>query len=77
MLEVCIWSWLGPASSVSACTYCRPSVPALAHYDDDIFRPQHLGGSNLGISEATVMLETISESGAGVAGAQTIHAKWI
>jgi acyl-CoA dehydrogenase len=36
--------------------------------------PEELGGANLGISEATMMLQTISESGAGVAGAQTVHA---
>ncbi|KAH8110402.1 acyl-CoA dehydrogenase NM domain-like protein [Phellopilus nigrolimitatus] len=39
-----------------------------------ICMPQELGGSELGVSEATVMLETISESGAGIAGSQTIHA---
>lgn len=38
-------------------------------------RPQELGGSGLGISEAMVMVATIAESGAGIAGAQTIHAK--
>ncbi|KAF7359535.1 Acyl-CoA dehydrogenase fadE12 [Mycena sanguinolenta] len=37
--------------------------------------PEELGGSGLGISEATVMMQTISEtSGAGMAGAQSIHA---
>lgn len=36
--------------------------------------PQSLGGSGLGISEATVMMQTIAESGAGMAGAQSIHA---
>ncbi|KAJ8071390.1 hypothetical protein OCU04_001711 [Sclerotinia nivalis] len=36
--------------------------------------PEELGGSGLGISEATMMLHTISESGAGMAGAQSIHA---
>ena len=36
--------------------------------------PQELGGSGLGISEATMMLQTISQSGAGMAGAQSIHA---
>ncbi|ESZ99081.1 acyl-CoA dehydrogenase [Sclerotinia borealis F-4128] len=36
--------------------------------------PDELGGSGLGISEATMMLHTISESGAGMAGAQSIHA---
>ncbi|RGP65906.1 acyl- dehydrogenase [Fusarium longipes] len=36
--------------------------------------PESLGGSDLGISEATVMLQTIAESGAGMAGAQSIHA---
>ncbi|RNJ59762.1 hypothetical protein D7B24_001487 [Verticillium nonalfalfae] len=36
--------------------------------------PESLGGSGLGISEATMMMQTISESGAGMAGAQSIHA---
>jgi acyl-CoA dehydrogenase len=36
--------------------------------------PEALGGSGLGISEATMMLQTIAESGAGMAGAQAIHA---
>ncbi|KAK4911097.1 hypothetical protein LTR49_020264 [Elasticomyces elasticus] len=36
--------------------------------------PESLGGSGLGISEATMMLQSIAESGAGLAGAQSIHA---
>lgn len=36
--------------------------------------PENLGGAGLGISEATMMLQTISQSGAGMAGAQSIHA---
>ena len=36
--------------------------------------PETLGGSGLGISEATMMMQTITESGAGMAGAQAIHA---
>ena len=36
--------------------------------------PEALGGSGLGISEATMMMQTITESGAGMAGAQSIHA---
>ena len=36
--------------------------------------PEDIGGSGLGISEATMMLQTISQSGAGIAGAQTLHA---
>ena len=36
--------------------------------------PENLGGAGLGISEATMMLQTIAESGAGMAGAQSIHA---
>ncbi|OAL52280.1 acyl-CoA dehydrogenase NM domain-like protein [Pyrenochaeta sp. DS3sAY3a] len=36
--------------------------------------PEELGGAGLGISEATMMLHTVSESGAGIAGAQSIHA---
>lgn len=39
-----------------------------------IAMPEELGGSGLGISEATIMLQTISQSGAGIAGAQSIHA---
>ena len=35
---------------------------------------ENFGGSGLGIAEATMMLQTISQSGAGIAGAQTIHA---
>lgn len=36
--------------------------------------PEELGGAGMGISEATMMLQTIAESGAGLAGAQSIHA---
>ncbi|MCJ1364860.1 hypothetical protein MMC16_003977 [Acarospora aff. strigata] len=36
--------------------------------------PEDLGGAGLGISEATMMLHTISQSGAGISGAQSIHA---
>ena len=36
--------------------------------------PEDLGGAGLGIAEATMMLQTIAESGAGLAGAQSIHA---
>ncbi|KAL8828198.1 MAG: hypothetical protein Q9191_002725 [Dirinaria sp. TL-2023a] len=36
--------------------------------------PENLGGAGLGISDATIMLQTISQSGAGIAGAQSIHA---
>ena len=36
--------------------------------------PTQYGGANLGISEACIMLQTIAESGAGVSGAQSIHA---
>ncbi|PWN46502.1 acyl-CoA dehydrogenase NM domain-like protein [Violaceomyces palustris] len=39
-----------------------------------ICMPPELGGAGLGISEATVMLQTIAESGASIAGAQSIHA---
>jgi len=35
--------------------------------------PQRYGGSELGISEAAVMMQTISESGAGMTGASSIH----
>lgn len=36
--------------------------------------PASLGGAGLGIAEATLMMQTIAESGAGMAGAQAIHA---
>lgn len=36
--------------------------------------PEEQGGGGLGISEATMLLHTIAESGAGIAGAQSIHA---
>lgn len=36
--------------------------------------PENLGGAGLGISEATMMMQTIAESGAGMAGAQSVHA---
>ena len=35
--------------------------------------PESEGGAGLGISEATMMMQTISQSGAGMAGAQSIH----
>lgn len=38
-----------------------------------ICMPQEYGGSELGISEAAVMMQTISESGAGMAGASSVH----
>ena len=36
--------------------------------------PEELGGAGLGLSEAVTTLQTIAESGAGFAGAQSIHA---
>lgn len=36
--------------------------------------PESYGGAGLGIAEATMMMQTITESGAGMAGAQAIHA---
>ncbi|ROV99921.1 hypothetical protein VMCG_06163 [Cytospora schulzeri] len=36
--------------------------------------PEALGGSGLGIAEATMVMQTIAESGAGMAGAQSVHA---
>jgi len=39
-----------------------------------IMLPAEYGGSELGVSEATVMMQTIAESGAGIVGAQSIHA---
>ena len=38
-----------------------------------ICMPSAYGGSELGISEASVMMQTISESGAGMAGASSVH----
>ena len=38
-----------------------------------ICMPAAYGGSDLGISEASVMMQTISESGAGYAGASAVH----
>ena len=38
-----------------------------------ICMPSAYGGSDLGISEASVMMQTISESGAGYAGASAVH----
>ena len=36
--------------------------------------PESLGGAGLGISEATIMLQAMSQSGAGMAEAQSVHA---
>ena len=36
--------------------------------------PEEFGGAGLGVAEATMMLQTIAQSGAGMAGAQSIHA---
>ncbi|KAH7409391.1 acyl-CoA dehydrogenase domain-containing protein [Cadophora sp. MPI-SDFR-AT-0126] len=38
-----------------------------------ICMPSQYGGSELGISEAAVMMQTISESGAGMTGASAVH----
>lgn len=38
-----------------------------------IMMPSEYGGSELGLSEATVMMQTISESGGGMAGASSVH----
>lgn len=35
--------------------------------------PEQYGGSGLGITEATIMMQTISESGAGMSGASSVH----
>ncbi|MBW8463170.1 acyl-CoA dehydrogenase family protein [Acidovorax sp.] len=35
--------------------------------------PQEYGGGGLGVSEATVMMQTISQSGAGLSGASAVH----
>lgn len=38
-----------------------------------ICMPTEYGGSELGVAEAAVMMQTISESGAGLAGASSVH----
>lgn len=38
-----------------------------------IMMPEEYGGSNLGLTEATIMMQTISESGAGYTGTSSIH----
>jgi acyl-CoA dehydrogenase len=38
-----------------------------------IAMPQEYGGGGLGITEAAIMMQTIAESGAGFAGASTVH----
>lgn len=38
-----------------------------------IAMPEEFGGSNLGITEASIMMQTISESGAGFSGASAVH----
>ena len=38
-----------------------------------IAMPEEFGGSGLGITEAAVMMQTISESGAGFSGASAVH----
>src|ERR1700741_5469483 len=35
--------------------------------------PEEYGGAGLGITEAALMMETVSTSGAGMSGASTIH----
>lgn len=35
--------------------------------------PEEYGGSGLGITEATIMMQAISESGAGMSGASSVH----
>ena len=40
-----------------------------------ICMPESVGGIGLGIAEASQLLLAVAESGAGIAGAQTIHAK--
>ena len=38
-----------------------------------IAMPEEYGGSGLGITEASIMMQTIAESGAGFSGASAIH----
>lgn len=35
--------------------------------------PPEYGGSDLGISDAAIMMQTIAESGAGMTGASAVH----
>src|SRR3546814_5760217 len=35
--------------------------------------PEEFGGAGLGITEAAIMMETISASGAGMSGASAVH----
>src|ERR1700687_2125402 len=37
--------------------------------------PQDYGGSGLGVSEAAIMIQSISESGGGTSGCSAIHMK--
>src|SRR4030095_615507 len=41
--------------------------------------PEEYGGSGLGITDAAIMMRTISESGAGMSGASGVHMKvfWV
>ena len=38
-----------------------------------IAMPESVGGANLGIAEATLMMQAIAESGAGMTGASSVH----
>src|SRR5690606_4817560 len=38
-----------------------------------ICMPEELGGAGLGITEAAIMMQAISESGAGMTGASAVH----
>ena len=38
-----------------------------------IAMPEEYGGSNLGITEASLMMQAVAESGAGFSGASAIH----
>jgi acyl-CoA dehydrogenase len=38
-----------------------------------IAMPEEFGGANLGITEASIMMQTIAESGAGFSGASAVH----
>ncbi|GKU04138.1 acyl- dehydrogenase [Fusarium langsethiae] len=51
-----------------------PPEDFFKEYTEGIALPESLGGSDLGITEATMMMQTIAESGDGMAGAQSIHA---
>ncbi|OQD62104.1 hypothetical protein PENPOL_c014G05418 [Penicillium polonicum] len=65
--------------------YPNPSKDVLHRFPTELYEalagqgwlgiclPQRYGGSELGISEAAVIMQTIAESGGGMTGASSIH----